>query len=302
MSQSRSVSQPLSMLQQSQPQIHQTQPTPQTNGVPVGGVWADLVSLQAPASTSSLPLQFQSTQPMASQAPQQAPYTAGLGNYQTGMGMGVNPYQQQTLASNPYSQQQQQYSTSTMQPFSAGGVPSFSATGMPGQQQQYFSNQAQSQPPMSAQGQFFQPQPQQGHLQIQVPNHNQTSYPSPVGQSSYMSAPPQGQFLSSSPGQQFPSHSPQPQMQMQMQQGQYMSHSPQPGMGMGMMSGTPQGQFLSTTPQPQMPMQPGQYMSGIPQQNMQMSQPQSQFGGGFPGQNQQTYSQGGYGGQQWGAM
>jgi stromal membrane-associated protein len=307
---------------QTQRQMHQIQPTSQTNGAgSAGGVWADLVSLQAPASSSSLPLQFQPAQPMASQGqqmPQQTPYSASVGSYQTGMGMGVNPYQQQTMTSNPYSQQQQ-YSTSTMPPFSAG-VSSFSPAGMLGQQQQYFSNQSQVQPPMSAQqGQFFQPQPQQGHLQIQVPGQNQTSFPSPIGQNSFMSAPVQGQFLSSSPGQQFPSHSPQPQMQMMsttpqpqmqmqmpMQQGQYMSHSPQPGMGMGMMSSTPQGQFLSTTPQPQtqMQMQPGQYMSGTPQPNMQMmSQQQGQFGGGFQGQGQQMYpTGGGYGGQQWGAM
>ncbi|RDB17051.1 UBA domain-containing protein 3 [Hypsizygus marmoreus] len=313
MTQTRSVSQPLS-----QPQSQSQQPPPSstsTSANATSGVWADLVSLQAPAANSSLPLQFQapSVQPLTAQ---QTSYPGSISSYQTGMGMGVNPFQQQHLASNPFSQQP--FSASVLQPSPYTGAmattPSYAPSTL-NQQQQYFTNQTQMQPPMSAPGQqFFQPRPQQGSLQIQVPNPGQP-FGSNGAQGNFLTAPPnQSQFMSSSPGQQFLSHSPQPQAlsatpQTQMQApGQFMTPSPQLQMGMGsmgpgMMSATPQGQFLSTTPQPQMqmqmPMQTGYYPMTQSQPQMQM---QGQFGG-YQGQTQPPFSAGGFSGQQqWGAM
>ncbi|KAF8065075.1 hypothetical protein FPV67DRAFT_168049 [Lyophyllum atratum] len=164
-SQSLTTTQPLS---QQPPQ----KPPPQTNGVDnPKGVWADLVSLQAPPSSSSLPLQFQ----MTSQTPisaQQGAFTGTIGSYQSSMGTGINPYQQQQhLASNPYSQQL--YQTPGMQTSQFSSTAPYSPSTLT-PQQPFFSNQAQM-PPMSAPGasgqnNFFHPQPQQGALQIQVPN------------------------------------------------------------------------------------------------------------------------------------
>lgn len=305
--QSRSVSQPLSLLGQ-----NQSQQPPQSKPNVVSDVWADLASLQAPASSSSLPLQFQAlpsqqNQPLSSQGS----FSGSVNTYQTGMTTGVNPYQQQYISANPYAQQP--YSTATNQP-SQFSTSSYSPATTLNQQQNYFAaSQLQMQHPMSAPGQannqYFHPQPQQGALQVQVP-----SFVSNNGQGSFMSAPPgQAQFLSSSPAQQFLSHSPQPQMQVisttpqpQVQQGQYMSPSPQ--LQMGMMSSTPQGHY-STTPQPQMQMQmqaqQGYYIGGAQQPQVQMGQqPQTQFGG-FQGQGQQSlFGSGGYNNNngQWGAM
>jgi hypothetical protein len=213
------------------------------------------------------------------------------------MGVGMNPFQQQQMASNPFSQQV----ASSPLPFTPSGMtPTYASS-----QQLYFPNQTQVQPPVSAQmhmqPSFFQPRPQQGHLQIHLPG-NQPSFASPVTPGAYASAPAsQGQFLSSSPAMPYPSHSPQvqlsmmsttPQLQMTMQQpAQFISHSPHP-----MMTGTP----FSTTPQPQTPMQmqmqmqQGSLMAGTPQTGQFV---------GFQGQNQgQMFTPGGFPGQQWGAM
>jgi len=285
-------------------------PAPPMNGAdPPKGVWADLIALQTPSSSSSLPLQYQ----MSSQEPmtvQPSPFSGTMGSYQPSMGTGVNPFQQQHLSSNPYSQQLYQTAGMQASPFSS------SATFNP--QQAYFSNQTQMQPPMSApatqpQTNFFQPQPQQGALQIQEPIAGQAIFTSGNGQGGFMSAPPmQGQFLSSSSGQQFQSHSPQPmmsgtpqpQMQMQMmgQPGQFMSPSPQlqqPQMGMGMgTAGAYQGQQFVPNQQDQMQMQSQQQQGFYGAGNMQ---PQGQFGN-FQG-NGQPFSTGGFAsGQQWGAM
>ncbi|KAF8062174.1 hypothetical protein FPV67DRAFT_259309 [Lyophyllum atratum] len=205
---------------------------------------------------------------MTSQTPisaQQGAFTGTIGSYQSSMGTGINPYQQQQhLASNPYSQQL--YQTPGMQTSQFSSTAPYSPSTLT-PQQPFFSNQAQM-PPMSAPGapgqnNFFHPQPQQGALQIQVPNAAHAMFATGNGQGSFMSAPAtQGQFLSSSPGQQFQSHSPQP-----------------------MMSGTPQSQMLSTTPQPHMMMgQPGQFMSPSPQlqqPHQQQQQPQQQMGMGM---------------------
>ncbi|KAF5384342.1 hypothetical protein D9615_003383 [Tricholomella constricta] len=328
MTSSRSASQPLANLS-SLPHRPPQQQSSHANSSPnPNGVWEDLVSLQAPSASSSLPLQFQ----MPSQAPltaqQSSTFPGSLSSYQTSMGFGVNPFQQQHLATNPFTQQQ--YSVPGMQASMMSAVPPFSpSSALNMQQQQYFSNQSQMQSPMSAPGthaqnNFFHPQPQPA-LQIQVPSAGQALFSS-NSQGSFMSPPAtQGQFMSSSPAQQFASHSPQPlmrttpqpQMQMQMpsttpqpqmqmmgQPGQFMSPSPQMGMGM---AGVPQGQYMSTTPQPQMQQQRPQQQQQHQQhqqgfygtQHQMNMQQQGQFGG-FPGQ---PFSAGGYaGGQQWGAM
>ncbi|KAG6919135.1 hypothetical protein DXG01_008942 [Tephrocybe rancida] len=302
----RTVPQPLPTSQDPR----QRQTPSQTNGTSnpsSNGVWDDLVSLQAPSSSSSLPLQFQ--------ALSQAPLTPQ--GYQTSMATGVNPFQQQHLASNPYSQS---IYPSGLQSSSFAPGPQFSS--LNSSQPTYFS--AQQQPPMSApasqtqNNNFYQPQPQQA-LQVQ-PSAGQALFNANNGQngSSFMSAPAtQGHFQSTSPAQ-FPSQSPQ-----------LISTTPQPHM----YTTTPQPQMFSTTPQPQMQHQPqmmGQFMPTPSQQfqmqqqgglglgsmqsqgQMQMGQqaffqpqapgfqPQGQFGGNF---QQQPYSAGGFtGGQQWGTM
>ncbi|KAG6840559.1 hypothetical protein C0991_005835 [Blastosporella zonata] len=229
----------------------QPQAQPQTNGTPStsrGGVWEDLVSLQGPSSTSSLPLQFQ--------APLQTPLN--VHGYQTSMASGINPFQQQHIASNPYSQQS--YSTSFQNPSFAPEARFSPAGTLNGSQQSYFANQQplMSAPAMQAQNSnnFFQPQPQQA---LQVQNGAQGLFHSGNAQGgSFMSAPAtQGHFLSTSPAQ-YPSHSPQPMLSM----------TPQPQM----YSTTPQPHMFSTTPQPQQqPQMMTQFMLS-PSQQFQMQQ------------------------------
>ncbi|KAG6817004.1 hypothetical protein H0H87_000899 [Tephrocybe sp. NHM501043] len=224
---------------------------PQSNGAPSSsrnGVWEDLVSLQGTSSSSSLPLQFQ--------APLQTPLS-GQG-YQTSMVTGINPFQQQHLASNPYSQQQ--FPSAGFRNSSFAVETQFPPSNFSGSQQSYFPTQQplMSAPAVQAQNNsnFFQPQPQQA-LQIQVPSAGQAMFTSGNGQggSSFMSAPPtHGHFLSTSPAQ-YPSQSPQPVSSM----------TPQPQM----YSTTPQPQMFSTTPQPQQMM--AQYTS-TPSQQFQIQQ------------------------------
>ncbi|KAK0194466.1 hypothetical protein F5146DRAFT_1035992 [Armillaria mellea] len=113
--QPRSASQPMIS---ATPQVRPVA-QPQQQQRPQSGVWADLVSLQTPSVSSSLPLQYQAP-------PQQIPSfatsaslptlntsfptnglqpTIGTGMNFTGMGMGLNPFQQQQQYTNPFSQQ-----------------------------------------------------------------------------------------------------------------------------------------------------------------------------------------------------
>lgn len=270
----RAVSQPLSTAQRSQ-----ALPETKKPDAP-GGVWDDLISLQTASSSSSLPLQYQVT-------PQQ-PSSAGMTAY-TG---GVIPFQQQQMSSNPF----------PLQLASSPGIP---PTTYAGSQQSYLPNQPQVQTPVSAsmqmQPSFFQPQPQQGQLQIQ-PSGGQP-FASPITSGAFTPASAsQGQFFSSSPAMPYPSHSPQvslsmmsstPQLQMSMQQpAQFISQSPH-----SMMTGTP----FTTTPQPQTPMQmqmqqQGLLMAGMPQTGQFVT-----FQGQWQGQGQ-TFTPGGFTGQQWGAL
>ncbi|GLB39760.1 putative GTP-ase activating proteins for the small GTPase, ARF [Lyophyllum shimeji] len=306
----RSVSQPLSAAQPSSKPAA-AKPTQPTNGAdPPNGVWTDLISLQTPSSSSSLPLQYQMPT-QNSVTPQPNGFSATMAPYQSSIGTGVNPFQQQHLPSNPYSQQI--YPTPGMQP-----AP-FSPAATLNHQQAYFANQAQVQTPTSApaaqpQTSYFQPQPQQAALQIQVPNPGQAMFASANTQGSFMSAPPtHGHFLSSSPAgqQQFQTHSPQPQSMMSgTPQPQILSTTPQPQMQMQMM-GQP-GPFVSPSPQlqqqpmgmgmagQQFQMQQGFFVAGAPQPQMGM-QPQAQFGG-FQGTSQPFAAGGFAGGQQWGAL
>jgi stromal membrane-associated protein len=261
----RVASQPLSTPQQ-------PQAPPEPKGATLGGVWADLVSLQSSSSSSSFPLQYQAP-------PQQPSFVGGMAAFQAGTGVEANAYQQQHMASNPFPQQ-------------FVSSPSITPTSYAGSQQPYFPSQPHVQPNFSAtiqmQSPFFQPRPQPGQLQIHLPG-DQHSFPSPGAFASAHAG--QGQFFPSSPAMPYPSHSPQvplsmmsstPQLQMSMQQpAQFISHSPHP-----VMTGTP----LPMTPQPQMQMHHGPFMAGTPQTG--------QFSG-FQGQGQ--FTPGGFTGHQWGA-
>lgn len=307
----------------SQPIVHQTQQTQVQSGTPQGGVWDDLVALQAvPASSSSLPLQYQQQQaalPAFSQgltAVSQTPY--GTNGYSNGMttGMSTATFQQQSFAdSNPYSQPQSAFAASTTftQPQSYG--------------QQYFMGQQPSGTfSASSQGQVFHPQPQ-STLQVQIPQNrsfltsSQTFMSAPASQSQFMTPSPAQQFLSPSPNQQLLSHSPQPQLQMQQQPQRQFSSSPSSIMT-GMSHGQQQQQTqtlangqqqMSTMSTPsyghnyflawnQVPQQqaPGQSLQALPQQMSSPAQYNSAYAGG------QMYSASSYqaplGAQQWGAM
>ncbi|KAG6888772.1 hypothetical protein C0995_006101 [Termitomyces sp. Mi166 len=305
------VSQPSTPQHLRQPQA-QTQPsvTSSTNG---NGVWTDLVSLQNSSSGSSLPLQFQTpSQPQLSSQ-----------GYQTSMVTGINPFQQQHLASNPYSQQS--YPTPGLPGPSLSSVTPFStSTALASSQQSFFSIQQPLMSTSTAQAQsnsnFFQPQPQQA-LQVQVPGAGQAFYATDNGQgSSFMSTPPaQGSFLSSSPAQ-FPSQSPgvsttpQPHMFSTTPQPQMVPAATQSQVQSQMMfMTTPSQQFQmqqqgglgvgSLQTQSQTPMTMGQTPFGTGhgplQPQVTAMQPLGQFSGAF----QQPFSAGGFsGGQQWGPM
>ncbi|KAK0205432.1 hypothetical protein DFS33DRAFT_1328283 [Desarmillaria ectypa] len=159
--QSRSVSQPMIFT------AAQTQPItqPQQQQQPQNGVWADLISLQKPSMSSSLPLQYQAPPQQISSFATSAslptlntqmtgPYTNGFQpTMGTGMGMGLNPFQQQPQYTNPFPQQSFTPQLSANNPF-----PPFPQQTFAPQQQQYFPNQ----PPMQSPAiQVFAPTPQQ---------------------------------------------------------------------------------------------------------------------------------------------
>ncbi|KAK0469071.1 uncharacterized protein EV420DRAFT_1492337 [Desarmillaria tabescens] len=159
--QSRSASQPMISTVQTRPVV-QPQQQQQQQQQPQGGVWADLISLQTPSVSSSLPLQYQAP-------PQQIPSFATSASLPTlntqlsgfhmtgfqptmgtGMGMGLNPFHQQLQYTNPFPQQSFTPQQSVNNPFPQQNfVP---------QQQQYFPGQ----PSMQSPGiQVFAPTPQQ---------------------------------------------------------------------------------------------------------------------------------------------
>ncbi|KAK7062911.1 Protein gts1 [Paramarasmius palmivorus] len=276
----RSVSQPIQSIPAAQPR-HVSQPAPltqqqlpprQTSLAPSntteqakGGVWDDLVSLQAPSTSSSLPLQYSqppsfnmgmSAPSMMSPNGMNAPFGMnGLSNNPTGMPMGMNANPNMGglgLQANPNAFQQAQFAQQfpqQQQPF--GGLnPMF--------------QQQQQQPPM------FAHQPQQ-IVQSPQPMFAQQQQP-------------QGQFM--------PGHSPQPMLSTTPQM--MMSTTPQ----------MPGGQFtMSPSPQLQQPQQfggmgmnmgPNMAMGmGFPQQQQQQQPMFNQWG-----QQQQPFG----GQQQWGAM
>ena len=312
----RSVSQPV-VQQNQQPQVQ--------SGTLQGGVWDDLVALQAaPAPSSSLPLQYQQQQaalPTFSQgltAVSQSPY--GTNGYSNGMttGMNTTTFQQQSYVdSNPYSQPQSAFAASTTfstQPQSYG--------------QQYFMSQQPSGTfSASSQGQVFHPQPQ-STLQVQIPQNrsfltsSQTFMSAPASQTQFMTPTPVQQFHSPSPNQQLLSHSPQPQLQVQQQQPQRQFTSSASPVMTGMSHGQQQQQMqtlstgqqqMSTMSTPsyghnyflawnQVPQQqtPGQSLQALPQQMSSPAQYNSAYAGG------QMYGASSYqaplGAQQWGGM
>ncbi|KAJ6613634.1 hypothetical protein B0H10DRAFT_2165269 [Mycena sp. CBHHK59/15] len=291
---SRSMSQPLPAASRPQAAPPQPQPQPQPAQQPAGGVWNDLISLQAPASSSSLPLQFQPSQNYAQQPPMngfQQPQMANPTGMGMGMGMGGMPagsYQQaQFVPGNSYTpqmqqqqQQQPQFTPSFSSPSYGGAAPLYNP------QPQPFAPQQQQQ---QQQQQLFQGQP----VPTPIAQGGQGYGFQPPAQATYGSqmlgpGPGQGQFGSPSPHPPpFMSGSPHPP--------QFVSGSPQPFAGM---SGSPQ-QFAGMSGSPQ----PFAGMSGSPQQFAGMSgppqpQPQphfQQFGGGGGMQGQQWMGGGGMG-------
>lgn len=315
----------------SQPVVQQTQQPQVQSGTLQGGVWDDLVALQAvPASSSSLPLQYQQQQPALPTFSQglTAYGTNGINGYSNGMttGMSTNTFQQQTFAdSNPYSQPQSTFAASTL------STPLTSTTTFSTQPQsygqQYFMNQQPSGTfSTSSQGQVFHPQPQ-STLQVQIPRNrsfltsSQTYMSAPASQSQFMTPSPVQQYLSSSPNQQLLSHSPQPQLQTQQQPQRQFTSSASPMMT-GMSHGQQQQQMqtlsngqqqMSTMSTPsyghsyflasnQVPQHhsPGQFLQALPQQMSSPAQYNSAYAGG------QMYSASSYqaplGAQQWGGM
>ncbi|KAJ7481462.1 hypothetical protein FB451DRAFT_1350637 [Mycena latifolia] len=227
----RSSSQPLP------PALPLGQPAQQPQQQPqqAGGVWNDLISLQAPASSSSLPLQFQAAS-LQGFGQQQQPMSMNTG-YQpqmsppTGMGMmggmAASPYQSQSqfVPSNPYSPQMQQpqFTPSFSSPsFGGGAAPLYNPQPQPfvqqqQQQQQLFQGQPVQSPVPQGFG-FQQPGPSMTPtFGNQMLGTGQFGTPSPQP---FMSGSPQPQFMSGSPQPQFMSSSPQPP--------QFMGSSPQP--------------------------------------------------------------------------
>ncbi|KAG5635202.1 hypothetical protein H0H81_012066 [Sphagnurus paluster] len=301
MAPTRSFSQPLTSLQSHPPQPQRQATTNAGPPAPVGGVWSDLVSLQAPSTSSSLPLQFQmpptqplgmvNTQPlnmMSTQLGGQSAFPGTMSAYQTSMGSGVNPFTAQHVPSNPFTPQQQFPGMMQQQQFvsSPGAMTPFGSVNQAGQQG-YFSTQPQ-QPMQQQANNFFHPQP--------TPGQGNTMFSSNAQAQQLLGANPsqqQQRFTPQpvTPQPQMLSATPQPQMQMT---GHFMTPSPQlgigsmgmattqspqlgmgaTGMGMGMAS-QGQGQFMSSIPQPQTTMQMMQQQQ-LQQQQLQMQQQQQQ--------------------------
>ncbi|KAJ6463959.1 hypothetical protein C8R45DRAFT_1024739 [Mycena sanguinolenta] len=251
-----------------QPPLQQQQQRP-------GGVWNDLVSLQGPSSSSTLPLQLQASTPPQGYGQQQSMNMMNTG-YQPqmapmGMGMGAggmltNGYQSQFTPSAPYNMQMQQpqFTPSFSSPTPAFSTPSYIGGAAPSAAPLY-NPQPQ---PFAPQQQLFQGQPIQ----------------SPMGQSS---PGPQGY------GFQAPAPSMTPTFGNQMlNPNQYGTPSPQP--------------FMSSSPQPQFQPQQAQFMGSSPQPPFQQQygagmQQQASWAAGanmayFPQQQQQQQHQGQWGG------
>jgi len=295
-SQAQTVPQP--MPSTSRPPPRQAQHPSPMNGTSQqpAGVWADLVSLQAPAQNSSLPLQIQVPPPLPLTGPQSS-FGGGVGTYPTG-----TPFQQpQQFTGTPYTQQmpfsatvfhqQQQPATFSAGPMSMASytpaTPSFT------HQQPSYISQQQLQPISTTPTHYLHPQPHHAAMQLRTGQ-----------QPGFMSAPPgQHHFMTSSPAMQ-PFTTPQPPPLQAQSMNHFGTPSPQllmqgaaAGMGVGMGGG--QARYLMTTPQPQV-QQTGYYMA---------QQPQMVSGaqyGGFQGPMQpqpfQTSAYTATNGQQWGAL
>ncbi|KAJ7845930.1 hypothetical protein B0H13DRAFT_2209080 [Mycena leptocephala] len=265
----RTSSQPVPAALPLQPQASQQIPPQQQQQQP-GGVWNDLVSLQAPASSSSLPLQFQASpaplqgygqqQPMNMNTGYQPQMTTPMGiGMGVGMGGGVmsaNSYQSQFTPPTPYSApMQSQFTPSFSSPsFGGGGPPApplYNPQPQPfAPQQQLFQGQ-----PIQSQG---SPGPQGYGFQQPGPSMTPTFGNQMLGSNQFGTPSPQP-FMSSSP---------QPQVQYQQQAGQFMGSSPQP----------PFQQYGGGMQQvPQQQAQP--WAAGAPMGYFPQQQQQGQWGG-----------------------
>jgi len=273
-------------------------PTP-VPSPPSSSVWNDLSSLANPGQNSSLPLQYQLPNSVASTQPQTSTVDGRTGmGYPIGLtstGMGINSFQMGSPQP-------------MLSPFTPSNSVAPSVLFNNAQPQQPFGQSwamSSTQPPVmiqsAAQTSFFQPQPQ---LSVQLQTTPGQSILSHSPNPQFLSGPvTQSQFLVSSPSPQFRSHSSQPQMQplqpMRTSSG-FLLQSPMsaqfnmsPGAGMTTLG---QPSFLGTTTMQMMQQQQmlqQQAMFGAPQTHpmatSQMAPGPNTFGGG------QMYSQ-------WGAM
>jgi stromal membrane-associated protein len=282
----RSVSQPLP----SQPPTHAPPPPPK----PSNPVWDDLISLQGPSASSSLPLQFQpNSQPSAPSQPMlisnanpiglqmtnpatfsQPSGGLGMGSTHTGVGMdpsiGIG-------GTNPFQQQQSNFTTTAFLPASG---PSPGPNPFP---QSYLS------PGMTAAANPFagmsgQSMPQSSPFHSQIQPFSQTA----AAQQFQASLQSQSQSQSYFQPQPQPAQQQAPQQPFGQQPSPFATQQPSP---YGQQQPSPFGQQPSPfghQPSPQL-QQPPQ------QQQQQMLSPGNPFG---------VWQQqpGGYSGQQWGGM
>ncbi|KIM92379.1 hypothetical protein PILCRDRAFT_121323 [Piloderma croceum F 1598] len=286
MQQSRSVSQPLP----SQPPTHAPPPPPPKPSS--NPVWDDLISLQGPSASSSLPLQFQpNSQPSVAPQPMGIPNAnpfglqmtnpaafsqsgggLGMGSAHTGVGMdpsiGIG-------ATNPFQQQQSNFTTTAFSPAGGAGPPN------PFPQSYLSPGMTAAANPFASMGGHSIPQSSPFHSQIQP--FSQT----PAAQQF------QASLQSQSQPQSYFQPQPQPPAQQQAPQqpfGQQPSPFAQQPSPYGQQQPSPFGQQPSPFGH-----QPSPQLQQLPQQQQQMLSPGNPFG---------IWQQqpGGYTGQQWGGM
>ncbi|KAK7042499.1 ARF GAP-like zinc finger-containing protein [Favolaschia claudopus] len=276
----RTLSQPAALQSQPQavPQIQQQRPPQQQPPAPAG-VWNDLISLQTPSSSSTLPLQIQATPaPMPGYAQQQR---MGMNSMNTGYQPQMPPFM--GMGGMPANGYQSQFATSQLLPSTTGYMA-------PMQQQMPFGSSLSSGVPPFASQSMMNGGPPAAPLYNPQPQAFAPQQPLFQGAPMSQGSPgPQGYGYQQAPGpsitptllnpNQYGTPSPQP----------YLSGSPQPQPQFQPQSQyPPRSQFMGSSPQP--PFQ--QYGGGMQQQ------PQSWAAGAnmayYPQQQQQ---QG-----QWGAM
>ncbi|KIY62617.1 ArfGap-domain-containing protein [Cylindrobasidium torrendii FP15055 ss-10] len=249
----------------SQPTIQQPQQQQQQQP----GVWADLVSLQGPSSSSTLPLQIQS--PASQQYMQQQSQPTGMG---MGMGSAYQPPSTVMMGMNGTSNPMQMNSPGLQQPqgymFAPQGQQQY------GQPQQQFIPQQQFGQQQFGQQQFGQ---QQGMMS-----------PTPQYQSQMMSPTPQYNLSTTPSGMPGLSTTPGMQGMQGMSTTPSFHMTPSPNMFAGQFGGGQMGMGVSPSPNYGMAMQQTNPFQQQQQQQQQMQLP-PMGGGAWPqpmyGQQQQ---------------